>query len=146
MPRTKEAFDAIPLAGLNEVGRPEKFLLGELARFRGKTVDEVWDASLEAHLCRQSFNDTTDVARALRTCRIDLSEVESLMKPLSEMIRRRHHIVHNADINEKKGHAGHQFARSIGAADIKEWNDAIFVLFTTIVIQVTSERSERAHG
>src|SRR5712671_285987 len=40
LPRTKEVFDSVALSGLNESGRPEKFFLGELHRFRGKTVDD----------------------------------------------------------------------------------------------------------
>ncbi|MDQ5977881.1 MAG: hypothetical protein QG602_853 [Verrucomicrobiota bacterium] len=140
--RCKETFDAIALAGINDHGRPEKFLLGELYRFQGKTVDEIWNTSLEAHLARQSFNDTADIAKAISQIGIDSNLLKPLLKPLSELVSRRHHIVHNADVNENKGKAGHQFTRSISRTEVAELNKTVMTFFSVIAMQIIDQRKK----
>jgi len=141
LPRTKEVFDTVALSGINDHGRAEKFFLGELHRFRGKTVDEIWDTSLDSHLMRQTFNDASDLIRAVKHIGGDVVLVKPLLGRLSALIARRHHIVHNADINEKRGKAGQQFVRSLGRAEVSEWHNTIIAFFSAITFQLRKNAS-----
>lgn len=141
LPRTREVFDDIALAGINDTGRPEKFLLGRLERFRGKTIDEVWNESLAEHLTRRSFNSGTDLATALKQIKAGYSCDDALLGSLSDLISRRHHIVHNADINEQRGRQGQQFARSLGRRAVAEWAEAVVELFLQILDALAKERA-----
>ena len=49
-------LDNIPLVGLGPI--PKKFLLGELAVFRGKKIDEIFTLSIDAYLEKSNFNNT----------------------------------------------------------------------------------------
>jgi hypothetical protein len=51
----------VPLAGLGNKGRAEKFFLGKLTQHRGKTVDEVIQQSVSEYLEHRSFNDLSEI-------------------------------------------------------------------------------------
>jgi RiboL-PSP-HEPN len=90
-------LNEIPLAGINKSGRPEKFLLGDLSRFRNKTVDDVIDLSLQEYVSRLTFNNRGDLLHVIRSLGLRDSHVAKLMPALDAMLRRRHQIVHRGD-------------------------------------------------
>lgn len=57
-------INEISLAGLDDKNRT-KFQLGELMKFREKSIGEVVDLSIEEHLSKMSFNNIADITRAL---------------------------------------------------------------------------------
>jgi len=127
LPRSPETLSEIGLVGLNNHGRPEKFHLGELCRFRGKRVEELFEESISAYLQRESYNNVGDVVRTLKTIGFDPAKHATQLKLISALIQRRHKIVHNADIDESRG-AGHQFTRSIKVSDVEKWTEAVNIL------------------
>ena len=70
----EESLNRVPLVGLNNIGRSEKFLLGRLAHHRGKSVDALLKESVTDYLLRLSFNDTTDIIVLLRDCGLKTSQ------------------------------------------------------------------------
>jgi len=65
-PASGEAvLNDVPLVGLGEGGRPEKFHLGKLVPHRAKSVQALIDESVKAAINRMSFNNTTDIASIL---------------------------------------------------------------------------------
>lgn len=110
------ALDVVPLAGLGDRGRAEKFALGKLARHRGKTVDNLIRESVSEYLDGVSFNNVTEMISFIKGLGLSLPEKKEeweadfglewgdlvtdkrpTLTLLDEMIRRRHHIVHQTD-------------------------------------------------
>jgi hypothetical protein len=145
LPRTKECLDGIALAGFSEYGRAEKFSLGELSRFKGKTAEEIVELSVIEHLGRQSFNDATDICRALERMDIDPACCKKRLKYVEEMMKRRHHIVHNADRDRKKGR-GHHFALSISAREVRCWNKQVGLLFRDVLFAIADSGRAKTSG
>lgn len=143
LPRNKETFDKIALYGLNKSGKPEKFWLGDLHNFRGKTIEEIWNESLEGHLSQKSFNNREDIIYALNQIGI-YNEImfEPLLGPIAQLTSRRHHIVHNADINEKKGGRGQQFARTIQRKQVEDWIDVVRKFFVVSAFLIQNPHTE----
>lgn len=115
-------LDAVPLAGLGNRGRAEKFYLGKLTRHRGKTIDELIEESVSEYLERLSFNNMTEIISFLEGLGLSLPEKEGWdsdsgiewpeietpdkrgnLAKLDKMIQRRHHIVHSADKDNTGG-------------------------------------------
>jgi hypothetical protein len=92
-----EALDQIPFGDSRQ---REKFLLGALSRFRGKTVDEVLQERVWKHYQQVSFNSTREIAGLLSRLKIDVQPFEKFFPILKDMIERRHRIVHRADLDE----------------------------------------------
>ena len=127
-----EVLDKVPLVGLE--GRAEKFFLGALVAHRNKSVEQVLQASIEAHLNRANYNDPDEIASLLRSLGIDPARVNGRFGDLREMMERRHLIVHQADRNAAAGPGQHS-AKSIGRKKVKLWIDAV----TTFVASVADE-------
>jgi hypothetical protein len=98
-----EILNGIPLAGAGSSGRVEKFSLGQLAAHRGKTVDVVIEESVREHLARASFNSTGEIAAVLKSASVDTKTASKHFSVLDEMVRRRHQIVHQADLTALPG-------------------------------------------
>lgn len=117
-------LDQIPLAGISQVGRPEKFFLGALAAYRGKRVDDViWD-SIAEYLAHLTINNTPDLVNLLRSVEIRTDSIQDDLPVLAEMFSRRHNIVHRADALEKRG-SGHHQAKSLNQGTVSTWIDTV---------------------
>lgn len=128
-------LNEVPLLGISEHGRPEKFFLGKLARHRTKTVQELIDESVNAHLGNFSVNNVADVRAILTKVGVVPDDVNSEFALLTEMFARRHHIVHQADRNEAPGQGQHR-ARSINVGTVTGWVNATSVFVTNILGRV----------
>jgi hypothetical protein len=87
----------IPLAGSGSFGRNEKFVLGQLAQHRGKTVDELLRQSVADNLGRSNYNNTKEIAQLLTKIGFKPEEHNDEFAAIDQMIQRRHQIVHRAD-------------------------------------------------
>ncbi len=92
----RKALETIPLAGTN---RREKFTLGDLAAYRGKSILEVIRESVSEHLSTISYSNTERITARLKRLGIEIKEEDSnrLYPQLETLIQRRHQIVHRAD-------------------------------------------------
>jgi hypothetical protein len=113
-----EKLDTIPLCGTSPTNRPQKFSLVELGKYRGKTVDELIEESIEEYLNRTSFNSSRDIAGTLEKLGIDLYSLLQYFPTLDEMISRRHQIVHQADREDDSGNGG---IAPIDKLDVVRW-------------------------
>jgi len=121
----EDVLNNIPLTGSKDSLRAEKFWLGGLAAFRGRTVDDVITDSVRTYLERLTFNTTTDVVAHLTACgfsREAMAIVTSSLPQLGELMTRRHQIVHRADVP-----AGASALQPIDAATVDRWLTNLFV-------------------
>ena len=125
----KDDLDKIPLQGIGS--HAQKFLLGELAPHRGKSVDDLIRESVAEYLGTRSYNSSNEVDAAIRRLRIDPAPVSHLYPVLQEMIGRRHHIVHQADRHDIHGH-GHHEAKSISVSMTQRWIACVRTLVTHV--------------
>lgn len=114
-----DALEQVPLAGQNQK-TPKKFGLSELAGFRGKSVSDVIQESVEEYLDRSTYNDPGQIKQLVTDLGGDWSTMNVDWNCLGNMMARRHHIVHRADANVSTG-KGHHNAKSIGDAGVKVW-------------------------
>ena len=128
---SEEILNRVALVGTQDVPRPEKFLLGKLAQHRGKTVDQLITASVNAHLDRISFSDTTDISNLLEGAGIAVETVRPLYPRLSALMTRRHQIVHRADLVDVPG--DERKATPIDAATVTEWATAVKEFFAHVM-------------
>jgi len=120
-PASGEAvLNDVPLVGLGEGGRPEKFHLGKLVPHRAKSVQALIDESVKAAINRMSFNNTTDIASILGRVGVDPQVFQWHFPRLAPMIERRHHIVHQADRNDQPG-VGQFRTRSLSMETVEGW-------------------------
>ena len=97
-----DILDKIPLVGTSRSGRAEKFHLGALIAHRGKTVDQLIQESVENYLDRESFGSCHDVDEVLTQIGLDTAPFKPLYPDLDQMMKRRHRIVHEADLPSPK--------------------------------------------
>ena len=120
----EHVLDDIPLVGINSSGRPEKFFLGRLAAHRNKTVEQVIQDSVTAHLNLFTVSSIPDLTNFLNSMGIPVEPVKHLFPSLGDMIKRRHQIVHNADRRASKV-PGQRAVQSIKREQVLEWLGAI---------------------
>ncbi len=132
------ALNEVPLVGLGEAGRPEKFFLGKLAPHRTKTVQAVIDESVRASMNRMSFNSTTDVASLITRVGLEAQVFQVHFPSLATMIERRHHIVHQADRNDAPG-LGQFRARSLSVETVQGWTTATEGFVNTLLQNIPDE-------
>jgi hypothetical protein len=128
-------LNEVPLVGITDHGRPEKFFLGKLVNHRGKTVQDLITESVSAHLGNFTVNNTTDLSVFLRKIGVEPETVNQDYALLSELIARRHHIVHQADRNYVPGR-GHHRARQLNPNTVSSWLDAVGRFAEQVLAQV----------
>lgn len=82
-----------------EKHKGEKFQLGDLIIYKGKTVDELISRSIIEYLNSKSFNNKVELVESLRSINIQLPDNfrSKYLETIDEMMKRRHNIVHQAD-------------------------------------------------
>lgn len=116
----EQVLNEVPLIGLNEHARPEKFFLGKLTAHRHKSIQEVIEESIQVFLNNFTVNNTTDISSFIRKIGVEPEVVSAHYPTLSTVIARRHHIVHQADRNNVAGRGQHQ-AQAINANTVRTW-------------------------
>lgn len=98
----------------------ERISMSELAKHRGKSVDELIAERIEAHLGESNFNNPRDLVHALERCSLEPSLLDPYRTELAAMMRRRHLIVHRADRDPKgPGHA------LVDAETVTSWKNVV---------------------
>jgi len=125
------ALNEIPMKGLP---RPGKVQLGDVAQFRGQSVDDLVRSSVEEHLSRSNYNNCDDITRAMDAIDVHLDEglCRRTFPAIEEMIRRRHQIVHRADRNEIGGSGNHRVS-SLGREKVNEWIEAVETFAASVI-------------
>ena len=115
-------LDKISLPG--SPGRAEKFFLGKLATHRGKSVNQLIAESVEAHLNKRSFGNTDDISQLLESVGVPTNEVREYYQFLSELMSKRHDIVHTGDL-KPTDKPGERDTKPIDPNKVKEWSQTI---------------------
>ena len=92
----------IPLLGK---GKDLKFSLGDLASKRSMKVDKLIKLSVDEHLERSNYNNVGDISHLLEAIGIKVKKVNGTFNNISELMKRRHQIVHRVDRRPKTGKA-----------------------------------------
>ncbi len=120
--------DAKSLEGMRLVGTEKKkeprFTLADLARYRGKSVDEVISDSVVESLKDSNYNHPGDLEKALVAIGLNKDLLEPHRDNLGPMIARRHLIVHRVDRDEWSETATHS-SRTIDQPTVECWRDAV---------------------
>ncbi|REJ64902.1 MAG: hypothetical protein DWQ31_20000 [Planctomycetota bacterium] len=117
------------------MGRADRILLGHLHEHRGRTVDELIEESVAAHLERSNFNSSTQVAGLLEGLGLDVEPLRRFFSQLDQMMRRRHQIVHRADCTSETGRGRHR-AHSLSASTVEQWINVVLDMHAILQYQV----------
>ncbi len=120
---SETVLNEVPLVG-SEKSRPEKFWLGKLAAHRSKTVQQLIDESVESYLNMFTVSSVGDIVGFCNKIGVRADEINAQFPALSEMMERRHHIVHKADLKENAGQGNSQ-ARSLSTVTVEGWVTAV---------------------
>ena len=135
-----DVLNDIPLAGGGR-DRPEKFLLGALTAFRGKTIDQVIEQSVTQHLENATYNNSREVVRFVTNLGIDGEIVRPFLSAIDALMQRRHLIVHRADLLHN---AVEDLAvNPITADEVSEWRKTA-VEFSRVLTTTLTRREIRA--
>ncbi len=133
LPEGSEAcLKEIPLVGL---GRQQKFHLGNLAKHRGKLVEDLLKESVAEHLKDSNYGSTHAIARLLTSLGFDASKHNGRFPAIQKMIERRHQIVHRADLLDGHEEAGKLVGpfNAITTSEVEEWRDATEELMRSLI-------------
>lgn len=135
LPHANETIlNDIPLAGLApSSGRAEKFFLGKLKQHDTKSVREVIEESIAQHLEKSNFNSVRDVSNLLRALDLESENVKATYALVSEIMERRHQIVHRAD-NLTANNAPE--TRAIDPETVLRWQQGLIDFMTAIAHDV----------
>lgn len=136
-----DVISAIPLKGVGRSGRAEKFTLGELAQHRGKTVDELIHESVEAHLERSNYNNSSEIVTLLESLDLEIEPCRRFFSELDKMMARRHQIVHRADCTAETGRGRHQ-AQSLSVSAIEQWINVVSNFHGAVLYQIQLRKAQ----
>jgi hypothetical protein len=129
----------IPLAGSGSFGRSEKFVLGQLAHHKGKTVDELLRQSVSEYLSRATFSSTTEIAALLTRLGFKVEDHNQTFGAIDEMIRRRHQIVHRADSVDE---SGTHILEKLEPVQVAEWLSATHTFVASLITPLMNRLPE----
>lgn len=126
-----KVLEKLPFAGQGK--RNAKISMQDLLEFRGKTVDEILEASVKEYANVYSFNSTTEIASILSNCGITCTDLIVTTYPsMEEMIERRHAIVHQADKYDTPGSGNHN-VKSIAVGTVNKWIEKVDTLVKEVL-------------
>jgi hypothetical protein len=130
---SEDAMAKIPLAGC---APREKFTIGDLARFRGKTIHEVLQESVWQHYASSvTFNSVAQIEEVIERCDLKQERVRRFNPALGEMIARRHHIVHRADVIDRS-----HGPQSLSVGKVQRWASATRRFGYALLIEMSKVR------
>lgn len=130
----KEALDDIPLL-IDQSKKPHKITLGELVDYRNLRVNDVIKGSVKKYLERSNYSDTKQISSLLESIDIEVEKVNGTFNMLSNMILRRHKIVHEADKNKVPGSGNHE-TESIKKNEVNSWINAVEIFVAQVLGEI----------
>ncbi len=128
--------DKLSQIWLLESQRKTKFSFQDLYKYKSIKVEKLIEKSVKNHLNYESYNQTNDIVSAIESCGLRVTEpIKDLFPIVTELMNRRHHIVHRADRNEKVGSGHHRF-KSLNLIQVNKWIGAIDNLAEQLIIQI----------
>lgn len=109
------------------------FDLGDLADFRGQSVDSVLREAVRVYLFKTSFNHPGDLKQMLEWLSMDPTIIDAFARDVGGMMARRHWIVHRGDRNDSAGKGQHP-VRSISKSAVAKWLSAAAKLGEAVLL------------
>jgi hypothetical protein len=103
----------------------DRLSMSELAKHRGKTVDQLIGERIRAYLERSNFNKVEDVVHALERANIETNLLHPYKDALAALMQRRHWIVHRADYFSSVEAPGALQLRPISVATVETWRESV---------------------
>jgi hypothetical protein len=138
---SQDVLKRIPLLGMSGHRSPRKFSLGDLARHRGKTINDIIKGSIEAHLQHRSYNNADDFRAFLARVGFRRPPFEPYFSGIGSLTKRRHDIVHQVDRNEGFG-CGHQQVKSLSKNTVRSWVKCVHRICIELERQYRNRRSD----
>lgn len=135
---TKETLKEFPIS-LKAGKKPEKIYLDDLTDYKGKTIDELIYESISKTMQLKSFNNEGEIRSWCSKIGIKLDNFNR-MHEIDAAVKRRHKIVHEADMNRKNEK---QRLQSIKPGDISPWIEAYEELVRLIDSETTRWEKEK---
>ena len=129
----EETLARIPL---DSVAPATKFHLGALSAYRGRSVSEVIQVSVNAYLERSNYNNVDEIAAFLQSVNIDVDVIRPHFVLIEPVMNRRHQIVHRADQDDSATGSGHHRVTSIGHGTVVAWIQQISDFGRAVLDQV----------
>lgn len=122
--------------------RSKKYTLVELRKYGNKTVNELFQLSIQESMSRATFNSYSEIKAWMNKIRLssDTFNQESI---LDKAIHRRHKIVHEADLTQEKTDDAKQRLTKIQPSDISQWKKAYVALVEVIERQIVIWEEEK---
>ena len=116
-------------------GRPKDHLtMSELAKHRGKTVDQLIAERIDAYLDRSNFNNVEEIVHALERSGIPTNLLDPHKDRLTALMQRRHWIVHRADYF--RGADAALQIRPIDVMTVDAWRSSVGVVCAEILARI----------
>ncbi|WP_258187045.1 HEPN domain-containing protein [Chromobacterium haemolyticum] len=140
---SSDVLAEIPFTG--QKGRAKPVHLGELSSHRSKTVEQLIQESVAQYLEGFTVNNGPEIDAYLK--KIGIENPVAFRQPLSfhalcGAIKRRHHIVHQADKNPEGGR-GHHAAQPLGRDTVEEWIAVVEQFVLTLLETIWPRRRGR---
>ncbi len=121
---------------LKDQFRLNKFSFQELVEHKSIKVEVLLNESIKYTLDHRSYNQPENITKAIENCGLIITEeIKELFPSLKLLMDRRHHIVHQADKNNKTGRGQHKFL-SLSVKQVKIWIDTVDSLANSVIKQV----------
>lgn len=104
--------------------RTERITMQQLLEYRGKTVEDVFQASVRQHFERTNYNNVSDLFSALARVGMNVAPVQAHADTVAAMMKRRHWIVHRAD-RSPDAIRGRDLAQHISSGLVAGWSVAV---------------------
>lgn len=99
--RVRVKYDPVPVPFFGKKEPNEKISLNDLRPFLGKSVDDLFEESIDNYLATKSFTNIGAVMDFLREIGIDTNQFDSHRLAIIAMMQRRNLIAHSADIIDR---------------------------------------------
>ena len=113
-------IDKIPLFSQRRSRQAEKFLLGALVEHKHLTIDHIIQKSVESYFQNQTFNNRSDLVRAMEIIGVKKGMAKKMLPTLDAMLDRRHQIVHRVDRPKSKDDQWVR-ATSLSPRHVEKW-------------------------
>jgi hypothetical protein len=134
----ESSLNGIPLAGLD---KPHvTFSLGQLARHRGKTVEDVLVESVREELGRTTYNSVGEIEAVLRRLGCKIEDHRDSFPEIGRMIKRRHDIVHRAD-RVKAPDSDEYILQPIEASQVEKWMESSTAFMVSLWVPLFEKRT-----
>ena len=104
--------------------RQDKVTMGDLLKFKSKSAKQIIKQGINEYLDRSSYNNTREIARLLKDLKIPDENMKEHYSDIEKMMKRRHHIVHQADRNDTPGQ-GHHKTKPINVHTLNKWINCV---------------------